>query len=551
MTSPARTLLRTLRKSIHGWLLGTAALAGILSCAERALAPLDQATTPGIVSEPITGVTATTSAGPAAASKASASVAVAENVAYVSLPAGTIADGESVTIRNVTAGGRATPPIPMVDGGLDPVPIAARVGDEIEVQVLTRGGITIGSFYRVPSRRPPRVVRTNPPKGRTDVPLNTKIVVVLSEPVTRSSVLNGGVRLEHQGQAVPGRVELMSGGLLVEFIPTAPLARGTTYTLRVTRQLRDLSGDLSDVEETVTFTTATTDPPPLPPIAAVPASAEIAFTRVYNGDVSIYVMSADGSGATRVASGSRAVWSPDGSKLAIMHLNDILVLDTDAASPPSRLIGDTSAIKHPAWSPDGTKLAYDAERGPGSNNEIFIENVDGTSRVSFGPGSEPAWAPDGARMAFLMFYGKGVQVGTGSYVYGQKLFLSGVERRVDTQLTWNDSTAVTAPVWSPDGARIAFGIVRLGRGPGYDRYSTPGEIYVIRSDGEGLVNLTNSPSHEYGPAWSPDGTKIAFTRTENPAERPQIHVMNADGSGAVNISRNDYEDSFPSWRRRR
>lgn len=59
------------------------------------------------------------------------------------------------------------------------------------------------------------------------------------------------------------------------------------------------------------------------------------------------------------------------------------------------------------------------------------------------------------------------------------------------------------------------------------------EIYVMNPDGTGQVNITSTAEWEYDPAFSPDGTRIAFVR-----ETPQsdVWVMNADGSGAVNLS---------------
>src|SRR3954469_3700262 len=38
------------------------------------------------------------------------------------------------------------------------------------------------------------------------------------------------------------------------------------------------------------------------------------------------------------------------------------------------------------------------------------------------------------------------------------------------------------------------------------------EIYVMNPDGTGQTRLTNDPAGDFGPAWSPDGTKIAFNR---------------------------------------
>jgi TolB protein len=82
-----------------------------------------------------------------------------------------------------------------------------------------------------------------------------------------------------------------------------------------------------------------------------------------------------------------------------------------------------------------------------------------------------------------------------------------------------------APAFSPDGTRIAF--VRRG---------TAVQIWVMNADGSGQRRLTNpSPGYEDGkPSWSPDGTHIAFQRCCGPGAG--IFTMLADGSGQTNVS---------------
>ncbi len=91
------------------------------------------------------------------------------------------------------------------------------------------------------------------------------------------------------------------------------------------------------------------------------------------------------------------------------------------------------------------------------------------------------------------------------------------------------------PSWSPDGTKIIFMSNRDGNF----------EIYVMNADGTNPVNLTNHPRQDSFPTWSPDGTKIAFeSRRDN---NDEIYVMNADGTNPVNLTFHLQADSMPSW----
>jgi Tol biopolymer transport system component len=69
------------------------------------------------------------------------------------------------------------------------------------------------------------------------------------------------------------------------------------------------------------------------------------------------------------------------------------------------------------------------------------------------------------------------------------------------------------------------------------------EILKIRPDGSGLKQITHNTVDDFEPAWSPDGSKIAF------AQGLDIWVMNADGTNLQNLTRDgsDTLDARPSW----
>ncbi len=72
------------------------------------------------------------------------------------------------------------------------------------------------------------------------------------------------------------------------------------------------------------------------------------------------------------------------------------------------------------------------------------------------------------------------------------------------------------------------------------------EIYVMNFDGSGQKRLTNTTAHNYSPAWSPDGSKIAFV-SDRDDDDTELYVMNADGSGQRRLTMNYLSESRPTW----
>ena len=70
------------------------------------------------------------------------------------------------------------------------------------------------------------------------------------------------------------------------------------------------------------------------------------------------------------------------------------------------------------------------------------------------------------------------------------------------------------------------------------------DIYSIYPDGSGLKNLTNSDADDFAPAWSPDGTRLAFV--SNRAGRNQVFLMQEDGSAQTAVT-SDYQNDDPVW----
>jgi dipeptidyl aminopeptidase/acylaminoacyl peptidase len=98
----------------------------------------------------------------------------------------------------------------------------------------------------------------------------------------------------------------------------------------------------------------------------------------------------------------------------------------------------------------------------------------------------------------------------------------------------NNSAVDSDAAWSPDGTRIAFTSNRDG----------PYELHLMAPDGSGQAEI---PIGVYGeePAWSPDGTRIAFT--SYPVDNYEVSIVGADGLGLTNASNDPADDYRPEW----
>jgi dipeptidyl aminopeptidase/acylaminoacyl peptidase len=189
----------------------------------------------------------------------------------------------------------------------------------------------------------------------------------------------------------------------------------------------------------------------------------------------------------------------------------------------------------PAWSPDGSRIAFTSGEN-GGKSDIYIMNASGGNRVRLttdGRDTRPAWSHDGARIAF-----ESRRDGN------SEIYVMNADGSHQTRLTFRDNAADSEPAWSPDGTRIAFVTCEpINSGNCQRDSSTSRGIFVITADGAETVQLTSNYT-DTAPAWSPDGSRIAFSSEIGGTSL--IFVMKADGSGRAPYS--PYAGATdPSW----
>jgi dipeptidyl aminopeptidase/acylaminoacyl peptidase len=279
--------------------------------------------------------------------------------------------------------------------------------------------------------------------------------------------------------------------------------------------------------------------------AAFPgANGRIVFETNRDGNEEIYTMNADGTNRVDLtrnpADDADPRWSADGSRIVFASNRSgnyqIYTMNADG-SGVTRVTHDANEDRRPTWTADGHILF---QNGSFPNRAIFRINADGNGLQQLTPVSSDnatvAAAPRGGRIAFSSTRGDGTQ----------RLYTANADGSAAKLVLPSPPGPETADVeadWSPRGNELLFVRFTFG-GP------VTSDLYVVRTDGGGLRQLTNTPDRlELQPAWSPDGTKITFfgiTAIGTPDQHDAVYTMNADGSGLTEIStpRVPYLDAF-------
>jgi TolB protein len=209
----------------------------------------------------------------------------------------------------------------------------------------------------------------------------------------------------------------------------------------------------------------------------------------------------------------------------------IYVIDADGSNP-HRLTSGRGWHGPPSWSPDAETIACSRD------GDIWVMDADGSNprNLTNYEGAEwmgegPAWSPDGQYIAFSSNRAGRIA----GQAYATDIFVMNADGSDPRNLT--DSAAYdTAPAWSPDGSHIAFQSDRDANWP---------EIYVMAADGSKPRNLTNHEGYDGNPAWSPDGSTIAFDRDQD--GNREIYLMAADGSNVRRLTDREGMDGLPTW----
>ena len=206
----------------------------------------------------------------------------------------------------------------------------------------------------------------------------------------------------------------------------------------------------------------------------------------------------------------------------------------------------------PAWSPDGTTLAFARTvriSFEDYRSQIYLLGPDGgrpraiTTGVDGVSVSGPAWSPDGRRIAFVRDTDAESSIVVADIDGGGERVLRSEPYDVE-----GARNHLWQPAWSPDGTRIAYTLRRLDR-----RHHFRPSLYVMSADG-GRPQLLARDAGDA--AWSPGGHRIAFvsvrdrngeTCYDQCSYHGELYVMDADGTNAVRLTRDRGDETSPTW----
>ena len=251
--------------------------------------------------------------------------------------------------------------------------------------------------------------------------------------------------------------------------------------------------------------------------------------------------------------------SPDGATVAFVqtrmdreedtYRSAIWVVPTDGSAAARQFTAGAKRDTAPRFSPDGRFLAFLSERGE-EKPQLFVIPTDGgearqLTKLPFGAGA-PVWSPDSTKIAFSAKAGTPpdpdtkkakpfrriaslkYKLNAEGFTYDRRAHIFVVEPATDAepvQLTdgdWSD----TQPAWSPDGSVIAFASARHEE----REFDTLSDIFVVAAGGGDARQLTATSGGCSAPSWSPDALTVGYYFRAQRIANSVPWACNADGS---------------------
>ena len=235
---------------------------------------------------------------------------------------------------------------------------------------------------------------------------------------------------------------------------------------------------------------------------------------------------------------SAGAWDPAGKRFAMAAVRDgeavLVLIDVADGSRDETRLPEVSQLFNPSWSPDGSQIVVSGLKGGLSDLYIYTVETRKLRQLTADPFADvqPVWSPDGATVAFATdrFTSSVDELRFGPLRIGLLNLETGLVRPLDER-----SAATTPrpdkeinPQWSPDGSALYYIADPERTSNVYRRTLATGELMRVTNEQAGVSGITaTSPAL----AVAADSGTVAFTAFANGAYR--IRIVDGCGECAV------------------